>query len=158
MIWRKITDGIAVLLILLGTVACSRNNIYFEFQSVNPEAWSKDSLYTFRVEVQEAAVPYDIYIYTRNTPAYPNQNLWLFLTELTPDSTLTADTIEFYLADQRGRWLGTGMGALKEMPVLYRQEVYFDKPGTYVYTIGHGMRTDPLKGINDLGMRVERKK
>ena len=69
----------------------------------------------------------------------------------------STDTIEFYLADHRGQWLGTGMGAWKEMPVLYRQALRFPRSGTYTYTIRHGMRTDPLRGIHDIGMRVEKR-
>lgn len=145
--------GLAVML----ATACARNDIYFEFRPVNPEAWSMDSVCTFAVEVQDTTAAYDLYLYTRNTPAYPYQNLWLFLNELSPDSTLMADTIEFYLADHRGQWLGTGMGALKEMPVLYRQAFRFPRSGTYTYTIRHGMRTDPLRGIHDIGMRVEKR-
>lgn len=136
--------------------SCARNDIYFEYRPVDPEAWSMDSVCTFAVEVHDTTSAYDLYLYTRNTPAYPYQNLWLFLNELSPDSTLVADTIEFYLADHRGQWLGTGMGAWKEMPVLYRQAVRFPRPGTYTYTIRHGMRTDPLRGIHDIGMRVEK--
>lgn len=158
MLRRKRIDATLLVLWLIGMVAtsCARNDIYFEYRSVDPEAWSMDSVCTFAVEVHDTTPAYDLYLYTRNTPAYPYQNLWLFLSELSPDSTLVADTIEFYLADHRGQWLGTGMGAWKEMPVLYRQAVRFPRPGTYTYTIRHGMRTDPLRGIHDIGMRVEK--
>jgi gliding motility-associated lipoprotein GldH len=65
------------------------------------------------------------------------------------------DSIEFYLADQRGKWLGSGVGAIVEMPVLYKQNVRFEQKGTYRYEIGHGMREDVLIGINDIGIRIE---
>ena len=102
--------------------SCARNDIYFEYRSVDPEAWSMDSVCTFAVEVHDTAPAYDLYLYTRNTPAYPYQNLWLFAA----DGSVSFSPLEFTEA------------------------------GTYTYTLRHGMRTDPLRGIHDIGMRVEK--
>ena len=142
------------MLILFIVAACSNNNVYFQYHTVNPDAWNKDSLYRFDVNIENPWSTYDIYINVRNTPDYPNQNLWLFISELTPDSVLTKDTINFYLANHQGKWLGTGVGATKEMPVLYKQNFKFDKAGIYTFEIGHGMRTDDLQGITEIGIRV----
>ena len=66
------------------------------------------------------------------------------------------DTINFYLADQRGKWLGSGVGSVFEMPVLYQQSIRFPKAGNYRYELSHGMRDSVLIGINDIGLRVEK--
>ena len=92
----------------------------------------------------------------RNRGEYPYQNLWLFLREVTPDTIRTKDSVECYLADQRGKWLGKGIGSIMEMPILYLQNVKFSKVGTYRYDIVQGMRDSLLLGINDIGMRVEK--
>ena len=97
-----------------------------------------------------------MYVNVRNRGGYPYQNLWLFLRKISPDKILTKDSIECYLADQRGKWLGSGIGSIMEMPVLYQQNVKFLKSGTYDYKIGHGMRDSILLGINDIGIRVEK--
>lgn len=150
----KIIGSIISLFFLF--TACTNNNIYFQYQSVNPNGWNADSLYVFDIEITDTLSEYNVYINVRNTPAYKNQNLWLFITEEYPNEILTNDTIEFYLADIRGKWLGSGAGALKEMPVLYKQNIKFEKSGIYTYKIGHGMRYDELIGINDVGIRVEK--
>jgi gliding motility-associated lipoprotein GldH len=80
----------------------------------------------------------------------------MFLSRMSPDSLLTNDSIECYLADQRGKWLGSGIGSIMEMPVLYQQKIRFKKVGVYHYKIAHGMRDSILSGINDIGMRVEK--
>lgn len=141
--------------VVLAMTACGRD-IYFDFVPVSPEGWGKDTLCTFTVEVEDTLSLYDMYIHVRSTPAYPYQNLWLFLSETTPEGTVTADTVEFYLTDRHGRPLGSGMGERKEMPVLYRQGIRFDRRGTYQYTIGHGMRTDLLRGLSDVGIKIEK--
>lgn len=156
MLLQKIKDkSLFVLLLMFLATACSNNNVYFQYHSVNAEAWDKDSLYVFDVRIEDTQPIYNVYINVRNTPDYPNQNLWLFISETTPDNVTVRDTIEFYLADHRGKWLGTGAGGIKEMPVLYKKNYHFDQIGTYVFEIGHGMRAEDLKGITEIGVRVE---
>ena len=146
---------LAVFLSIL-FVACTSNDVYFQYKSVTPKGWSKDSLLTFDINITDTTSAYDVYVNVRNRGEYPYQNLWLFLSKTAPDSIQTKDSIECYLADQHGKWLGSGIGSVMEMPVLYRQNVHFKKAGIYKYKIVHGMRDSILVGINDIGMRVEK--
>ena len=139
-------------------IGCSGNDIYFQYNPVAVKGWSKDTAYVFNVPVSDTTATYNVYVNIRNRSEYPYQNLWLFLKKISPDTIQTKDSIECYLADQRGKWLGTGMGSIMEMPVLYQQNVRFNKAGTYRYEIVQGMRDTMLIGINDIGMRVEKVK
>jgi len=144
------------ILISLSAVACTSNDVYFQYQSVAVKGWNKDSVYKFDIPITDTLSSYNVYVNVRNRGEYPFQNLWVFLSKTTPDSIESKDSIECYLADQRGKWLGSGLGSILEMPVLYQQNVRFTKAGMYHYKIGHGMRDSLLKGINDIGMRVEK--
>lgn len=142
------------ILIALISVACKNNDVFFQYKTVAPKGWNKDSLYTFNIKITDTISAYNIYVNVRNRGEYPYQNLWLFLDNTTPDKTQKKDSIECYLADQRGKWLGSGIGSVMEMPILYQQNVRFKKAGTYQYKIVHGMRDSILIGINDIGMKV----
>jgi gliding motility-associated lipoprotein GldH len=147
---------LSAILISLLIVGCTSHDVYFLYNSVSNNGWSKDTSYVFHVPITDTTATYNVYINIRNRGEYPYQNLWLFLRSTDPGNTLTKDSVECYLADQRGKWLGTGMGSIMEMPVLYKQNVRFSKPGTYNYRIVQGMRDSLLMGINDIGMRVEK--
>jgi len=153
---KILNSSLWAILISLVTMSCSGNDIYFQYDSVNPKGWSKDSLYGFDIPVTDTVALYNVYVNIRNRGEYPYQNLWLFLTKITPDSIESKDSIECYLADQRGKWLGKGLGSILEMPVLYQQKVRFKSSGIYHYKIVHGMRDSLLSGINDIGIRVEK--
>jgi gliding motility-associated lipoprotein GldH len=153
---RKVNRSICAIFISLLAVACTGNDVYFKYDTINPKGWSKDSLYRFDIPITDTISTYNIYVNVRNRGEYPYQNLWLFLNKMTPDKTQTKDSIECYLADQRGKWLGSGLGSIMEMPVLYQQNVRFKTKGIYQYKIVHGMRDSILTGINDIGMRVEK--
>ena len=101
-----------VIAFLFVLTSCSTGSIYQESISVPTEGWEIDSTAQFQVEIVDASVPYDIEILTRNTSTYGYQNLWLFIDEQLPDGSNKRDTMEIYLADNRGRWLGSGMGSL----------------------------------------------
>lgn len=96
-------------------------------------------------------ISYDILLCVRHTEAYPYQNMWLFT-----EWNRQKDTIEFYLADDRGRWLGNYSGKLIEMPVLYEQQFIFPDTGYYQFTIQHGMRQQQLRGISDVGIIIRK--
>lgn len=141
---------------LLTMVGCNPNDIFFQYSHVSDNGWSKDSCYVFRVAVTDTLTDYNVYVNIRNRGEYPYQNLWLFLKTINPDGAHTKDSIECYLADQRGKWLGSGVGSVVEMPVIFRQKIRFPKAGVYRFDIGHGMRDSILYGINDIGLRVEK--
>lgn len=152
---NKILSTLAVALLV---VACTNNDVYFHYNPVALKGWSQDTMYVFHVPITDTAATYNVFVNVRNRGEYPYQNLWLFMKRISPDKVLTKDSIECYLADNRGKWLGTGIGSIMEMPVLYQQGVKFPKAGTYDYRIVQGMRDSLLVGINDIGMRVEKVK
>lgn len=137
-------------------IACTNNDTFFQYIAIAPQGWNKDTLCVFDIPITDISSSYNVYVNVRNRGEYPYQNLWLFMQKMSPDSVVVNDSIELYLADQRGKWLGSGIGSVLEIPVLYQQNVKFQRKGKYQYKIGHGMRDSILVGINDIGMRVER--
>ena len=151
----------SLLILIFGSLfltSCINNDVYLKYKTITTNGWNKDSLCTFDIQIKDTAALYNLYVNIRNRGEYPYQNLWLFLSKKSPDNVQSKDSIECYLADNRGKWLGSGIGSVLEMPVLYQQKVKFSKAGIYQYKISHGMRDSVLIGINDIGMRVEKVK
>lgn len=142
--------------VLFSMMSCQSNDVFSQYMQVPANGWNKDSALIFSFPVSDIKIKYNIYVNVRNRGEYPYQNMWLFLEKMSPDSTVSKDTINFYLADQRGKWLGSGVGQSFEMPVLYQQNISFQKAGTYRYRIFQGMRDSLLIGVNDVGIRIEK--
>lgn len=141
----KRTKWIAGCIVIVLLTGCTGKTVFSASESLPAEGWHKDSVLSYSFDIQEEA-HYDVLLYIRHTERYPYQNMWLFLDN---------DTIEFYLADQRGRWLGNGAGRLKEMPVLYQQNIVLPA-GTHTLNIRQGMREDVLSGVSDVGVRIDK--
>lgn len=155
---KNFSGRIFILLVICVCInACTSIDVYFQYSTLPDTGWNKDSVYHFNVDINDISAAYNVYVNVRNRGDYPHQNLWLFIKTMAPDSVIKSDTINFYLADQRGKWLGSGIGSVYDMPVLYEQEVKFTKPGSYQFSITHGMRDSILAGVNDIGLRIEKK-
>ena len=142
--------------VLVGLTACNKGLVYSRFQSVSSEqtlssigGWHVDSVTSFNYTIEDAAAEYRMLVYVRHTERYPYQNMWLFVDEGTH-----RDTVEFYLADDRGRWLGDKHHGFIEMPVLYEAARQFPDTGTYTIRIAHGMRDSVLRGVTEVGVEI----
>ena len=110
-----------------------------------------DSAMRYDYTITDAESNYRMLIYVRHTERYPYQNMWLFVGD-----SLHQDTIEFYLADDRGQWLGDKHHGFIEMPVLLEENYHFPDTGSYYMTIRQGMRDSVLRGITDIGLEIQK--
>ena len=141
------------LILCLGLVACGPRVAYSSFTECTDAQWNADSIVTFSFSVPDTVNEYDILLHVRHTDNYPYQNMWLFVQEGYADQQPLGDTIEFYLADERGRWLGDGRTRIT-MPVLYREGIRFPHAGEYRIAVQQGMRTESLRGVTEVGIEV----
>ena len=147
--------AVTVAAVSLISQGCSSRTVVSEYQGLPLDGWQQDSVLTWDVDITDSLAVYDVVLSVRHTVDYPFQNIWLFVENGQTGST---DTLEYYLADQRGRWLGNGFGDRKEMPCLVAQGVRFAHPGTYRYAVRQGMRAETLLGVCEVGLIVEKEK
>jgi gliding motility-associated lipoprotein GldH len=146
------------LLMLISTLisSCDRNQIYEENAQIEKSIWNVRKPVLFDVEISRLNQRYNVYLNVRNDPDYPYSNLFLFLTTTFPDGTKSKDTLELTLADYDGRWLGTGMGSVKFSRFQLKKGLQFKKAGHYRFEMEQAMRVNDLKGIRDIGLRIEK--
>jgi len=118
--------------------------------------WNKDSVLGFSFTVTDTMQNYNLLVGIRNQATYPYRNLWLFIKTTAPDKRYLVDTVEIFLATPDGRWYGKGWGDIFTASLPYKQRVRFQAIGNYSLSVTQGMREDYLKGIVDVGLRVEK--
>jgi len=136
--------------------ACDKNKVFDQYKVLPEAGWHKDSLQIFELNIANTLQTNNMYINVRNDIKYKFSNLWLFIEIESPDSTAKTDTFEIVLADPSGKWMGTGFGGIKTSQIMYKRSINFPKSGLYKINIRHGMRSNLLKGIRDIGIRVEK--
>ena len=143
-------------LIIFTLCSCDHDKIYESNVAIPTEGWRRHDIVRFEVEITDTINPNNIYINVRNNNKYRYMDLWLFVNVHSPFGTFERDTAFIRLADHRGKWLGHGLGSKFDSRVFLRRNVRFPIPGTYIFEYEQGMRDEPLIGIEDVGLRIER--
>lgn len=136
--------------------ACNSDVVYEKIYEIEDGSWHYKNKLQFKVDVSDTLSLNDFYINLRNTNDYPYQNLYLYIQTILPNKQIAVDTVECYLANDKGKWLGDGLGDIKSMQILFRKELRFTDPGEYIFIFQHGMRKKELEGIIDVGLMIKR--
>lgn len=122
---------------------------------VDESGWNQEDSQLFEFEIKDSLLIYDLYLNVRNTTDYEYSNLYFFISTQFPDGRKFMDTVQCILADHRGKWLGKGLGKIKDNRLLFKRGIRFPASGLYTMTIEQAMREEKLKGISDVGIRLE---
>jgi gliding motility-associated lipoprotein GldH len=150
---NKAVSILAVLLLL--PLSCQRSVVFDQFSAIDKSGWNWENPLTFEIELNDTVNVYDLFIQVRHSVDYPMSNLYMFVKVSGPSGQSLTDTVNFILAESDGMWLGSGVGKLKELRLLYRKNTLFKDPGTYTFVIEQGMRSPKLP-VTDVGIRVEK--
>jgi len=147
---------LAMTVISLMLFSCNNNVVFSEFQPVQHKLWDKQTELVFHFEMKDVAIPYNISLQLRNSHLYPYQNIGIIFEELHPaDEISIKDTVEFILADSTGKWKGNGI-TLFQNQFLLKENYHFPDTGNYTIGIRHIMLDEQLKGIEDVGLLIEK--
>lgn len=152
----KTTVIFVVVLSMMLFSSCDPSGIYDRNVQIDPEGWAVADKKPFEVDATDTLALLNFYINLRHTTDYRYRNIFLFVDTFFPDGTQSKDTIEIILADQKGEWFGKGIGDIRSNQVLLKRGFSFPMKGKYKFRIEQGMREPELKGIMDVGIRIER--
>lgn len=154
----KISAYIALMAsVALFMVSCTGGHTYNDCHNVDESGWNKDSIVTFTPAITDTITKFDILVTVRHTSSYQYQNFWMFVNVTSPEGLVAKDTIECYLADNRGRFLGSGI-SVYEMPVLISQNIRLEKSGEYKFEVIQGMRDENLTGVRNICLTIDKHK
>jgi gliding motility-associated lipoprotein GldH len=155
----RIPEKIILLLLFILTVvttSCDPGRVFEEHVALKKGIWNVRNEIPFNVTISDLVSRYNVYLNVRNGQEYPYSNLYLFMNTTSPDGNIARDTIELTLADYDGRWLGSGMGSVKFSRFQFQKGFKFTQGGNYRFTFEQAMRVNDLKGIYDIGLRIEK--
>jgi gliding motility-associated lipoprotein GldH len=149
-------SSISILALSLFLSACNSKVVYTNSRPMVEEIWKLMDIPTFKVPISDTINSNNVFFTIRNGSSYPFRNIFLFVTTTSPDGKKITDTLQYNLADEKGKWYGRGFGDIHELNLPYKSNVYFPLKGTYEFRIQHGMRIENLKGVYDIGLRIEK--
>lgn len=138
--------------------ACDENRVYEKNYDFAQTAWPVDSVPAFEFEVQDPDQRFNIFWNVRNSINYPYRNLYLtYYLEDTLGRSIATDLHNMHLFDPKtGEPYGSGLGDIFTHQIMALPDYKFDTAGVYRIRLEQYMRTDTLKDILSVGVRVER--
>lgn len=137
--------------------------VYDLYKPIENHFWSSASSVEFILNNQDTISRNNVFINIRNNKDYEFSSLFLIAKIEFPNGLQIVDTLEYEMTDSNGNWLGTGFTDLKENKLFYKEEVVFPEKGVYKFNIQQVTRSindiegkNPLKGITDVGLRIEK--
>lgn len=138
------------------TAAChqpqtSERSNYF---NINADGWAYGDTLAWTPVDSAAFDTASLIVALRHANDYPYANIWLECSHYEQgDTAPRLDTINIWLADEYGRWLGTGIGvgyqladtALRHTPIDLSRPV----------GVRHVMRADCLTGVEQVGLIIK---
>jgi len=153
---RKISLFIFIFTTFHALQSCDSKRYYEENIRIEKGIWKSKEKAKFIVTINDIQRPYACYINLRNSTDYPYSNIFLFLKTVFPDGKTARDTIECQLADYNGKWRGSGISNVKFNRFLFQKGIRFPQKGQYIFEVEQAMRIPDLKGISDIGIRLEK--
>lgn len=120
------------------------------------DGWTATEKVSYIVDIKDSLSPFNFYINVRNSIDYNYSNLFFFIKTTFPDGRFARDTVNVWLADPKGNWLGSGIGKYRDNKILFKQHGRFPMNGRYRFEFEQAMREKQLNGITSIGIRIEK--
>ena len=136
---------IILFFLAVGFVSCQNENKKEVYHSFNNNTWNTDSIVSFELDNIDTTSSHDLYLMVRHTTNFKFQNLFLFT-----NFENQQDTLELFLSEKSGRWLGKGFGEIKELKVRVKENVNFKENQDQIFSVEQAMRYEDLEKIINL--------
>ena len=145
-----------ILFFMFFLSSCDPKRVFEKDEEIKNSIWNKEAKVHFEINISDTISAHNFYVNVRNADGYPYSNIYMFITTVFPDKKFSRDTLECILADESGKWLGSGLGDIWDNQILFKKGVRFPVQGTYRFTLEQAMRVDNLPMIMDVGLRIEK--
>lgn len=129
--------------------------VYDDFKHIEDASWHWDDPVDFSISMDDTTSIHNILIRLRHSSNYPLSNLYMFVHMEGPSGQTMTDTINFILAENNGKWVGKGVGNIREIGYLFKRNIMFPEAGDYKVSIEQAMRLPEIP-VSEVGLRIER--
>ena len=154
----RIASVVLLLSMLTTLVSCDSSTVFEENLRVKSAVWERNEKAFFEFDITDSTAIYDLYLNFRHGGDYPYQNIYLFIESRSPSGQIAKDTAQMILANNKGRWMGKGIGDIFDYQFRFKRGPLFPEEGKYYFEIEQAMRDESLESVTDIGIAVKKVK
>lgn len=155
---NKQFEVLFVFFAALFLMSCGKEKVIFEKKyDLKESTWAYRDTLDFAFQIADTNQIYDIVLAIKHTPQYSYQNIYTNIYTMFPSGERVKQLLNINLADNTGKWLGE-CGRSSCLFVLPIQEnAFFNAQGQHIITLEQYLRTDQLKGIENISLKIVEK-
>ena len=108
----------SILIFCILTSCVDSNVIRFDKEILN--GWDLEESIKFEIS-DTIDFSSNVFFYLRNNNDYPFSNIFLIASLKSNQKVYETDTLEYMMADNKGKWLGKGYSDIKESKLLWKR-------------------------------------
>ncbi len=148
-----------LITLIIVCVGCDHSRLYEKNTDFKQRYWIVSEKPTFDFDILDTESKYNMYITLRNESDYTYSNIYFtyYLNDSTGTELEKKLTSALLFDKKTGRPFGdSGLGYIYEHQFPLLESYKFKHPGKYSIRYEQFMRTDTLRGILSVGLRVEK--
>ena len=156
--------NILICLIFSCIFSCDTNPLYIKYNSLNG-GWLKDSVQHFSFPNGDKSIITNSYLMLRVNQKYRYNNIFVIITVTNSNGIILRDTIEYKVADNFGKFIGSKMINIYELSLPHKKGIQLMPKENYFINVEHAMRNadetvgvERLEGVLDVGYKFEKEK
>lgn len=143
-----------ILLIALGFCSCEKKATYSSKIDIEEEFWSYEKQLDFEITPIDTGQVYELQLLLDHTKTYSFENIYLKVFTHFPDGKIKEEQLSIDLANKAGKWIGKCRNDGCQLRVYLLEEFKFPEKGNYRFSFSQHSRTENLKGINSLELKL----
>lgn len=144
------------LITFLFLTACGPDFVFEKNYEIPNAEWSYADTLDFEFDIQDTNQLYNFYLDIEHEVGYKNQNIYFMIHTQYPSSKRIAQQLSIDLANKAGAWFGKCGNESCKLRVNLQEKAFFNETGKHTLTLEQYMRVDPLPGIKNLALRIEK--
>lgn len=149
----KIAIYISFICISLFFNSCGNTVFYTDAKNITNEIWTWDNTLKYEFELGEEQLKNKLFIDLKHSTNYAFRNIYFFSHLELPNGNVIEDTLQYYIAEKDGKWIGNSIGNTKDISLHY--PILLNQKGKYKFSLSQAMRIDSLIGIKKVALTIE---
>ena len=135
---------------------CSESTVFREHTKIPGYIWDKNNALEFNFVIRDTAAAYNITLDVRHATYYPDDNLLVMLSMISPSGEKAGIPITLPLKDKNGEFNGKGAGDIWDKSIEIFNSMKFPLPGNYKFIIENNQPEPKTVAIMEMGLVVKK--
>lgn len=149
------------LLLFIGIVllftSCNSDTIMDINTTIPKDGWSYETIPAFEFEIQDTTLFYQAFVNLQIIEdAFKYKNIYILVHLRDPDGVEVQNRVNLVLADNNGKWHGSGSSSLKSFKLPIATALKFPKTGRYTIGFEQNTRDSVLHAVNYVGLTLQK--